>query len=275
MRFEDYPPQEPLSENGLLYQREMRKRSEGIEGIDVRLGEDEHQSLMLFPASRPNGTVLAFMVGGGWTNAYKELLAFMAPPLNDAGITFASLGYRLAPGHVFPAGWDDAAAGMAWLHRNVAEHGGDPRRLFVGGWSAGGHYAALLACRRDWQAGLGLPVDVIRGCLCIAGIFDFTPGNGMSVRPRFLGDEASDSDVRASPIFHLDPLPPPMLLAHGSEDFPHLMTQARKMERVVRVKGGDVERIELAGKTHFSGAFEAVDPGSRWLEAAVDWMKRH
>ena len=275
MLFEDYPPQEPLSENGVIYNREMRKRGEGVEGIDIRHGEDAHQSLLLFPAAKPNGTVLAFMVGGGWTNAYKELLAFMAPAFNAAGVTFASLGYRLAPGHHFPDGWDDAAAGMAWLHRNVAGYGGDPGRLFVGGWSAGGHYASLLACRRDWQVPLGLPEEVIRGCLCISGVFDFTPGNGMGVRPRFLGPEPLGNDVHASPLFHIDRCPPPMLLAHGSDDFPHLAMQAKKMERVLQVRGADVQRIELADRTHFTAAYQCADEGSPWLAAALAWMSAH
>jgi arylformamidase len=272
MRLEDYPPQEPLSENGVVYNREMRARGEGIDGIEVRHGDDVHQSLLLFPAAKPNGTVLAFMVGGGWTNAYKELLAFMAPAFNAAGVTFASLGYRLAPKHLFPDGWNDAAAGVAWLHKHVKEHGGDPKRLFVGGWSAGGHYASLLACRRDWQAGHGVPEDVIRGCLCLSGVFDFTPGNGMSVRPRFLGAEELGNDVHASPLFHLERLPPPMLLAHASDDFPHLSVQAKKMERVLSVRGADVQRMELADRTHFTGAYKCVDEGSPWLASALAWM---
>jgi len=275
VRIEDYPPQEPLSENGVLYTREMVRRSAGIEGIEVRHGSDVHQSLLVFPAERPNGTVLAFMFGGGWTNGYKELFSFLAPPLNAAGITFVSLGYRLAPKNLFPAGWNDAADGVAWIYKSIARHGGDPKRIFVGGWSAGGHYAALLACRNDWQAARDLPPRVIRGCLCITGVFDFTPGNGMSVRPRFLGPEEQGNDVHASPLLHLDRLPPPMLLAHGSDDFPHLVMQARKMERILKVRGADVERIELPDRTHFSAAFRAGEPGSVWLDRAIAWMGTH
>jgi arylformamidase len=216
--------------------------------------------------------VLAFMVGGGWTNVYKEMLAFMAPPFNKAGITFASLGYRLAPKHIFPDGWIDAASGIGWLYDNVAAYGGDPGRIFVGGASAGGHYATLLACRQDWQESLRVPIDVIRGCLSISGVYDFTPGNGIHARPRFLGPEALGNDVHASPLFHLGERPPPLLLAHGSDDFPHLVVQARKLERVLSVRGADVQRIELAGRTHFSAAYRSVEPDSEWLIKALSWM---
>jgi len=117
---------------------------------------------------------------------------------------------------------------------------------------------------------------VIRGCLCISGVFDFTPGNGMSVRPRFLGPEALGNDVHASPLFHLnDWPPPPMLLAHGSEDFPHLILQAKKLERVLAVRGADVTRVELAGRTHFTAAYRAAEPDSKWMSTAIQWMSGH
>jgi hypothetical protein len=47
---------------------------------------------------------------------------------------------------------------------------GDARRIFLGGRSAGGHLASLLAVRRDWQAVHGLPEDVLRGCISVSGV---------------------------------------------------------------------------------------------------------
>src|SRR5690606_18240698 len=116
-----------------------------------------------------------------------EWMAFMAPPLNEAGVSFASIGYRLALQHVFPSGLDDAAAALRWLYEHAADYGYDRDRIFIGGHSAGGHYASLLAVRRDWQTGFGLPIDVVRGCLPVSGVYDFGAESGLSQRPRFLG----------------------------------------------------------------------------------------
>lgn len=271
----DYPEQEPLSEQGVIYTERYLAKSADITGEEHAYGDHPCQSLLLFPAERPTGDVLAFMYGGGWTNGYKELMAFMAPALNAHGVTFASLGYRLAPEYLFPAGWHDAQAGVAWLHAHVSAYGGDSRRLFVGGWSAGGHYAALLATRRDWQGARGLPRDAVRGCITMTGIFDFTPGNGMNARPRFLGDQDSARDVAASPLFNLDELPPPMLLTYGSEDFPHLALQSRKFAAVIGGKGGDVTLHEVAGRTHFTLPDAGGEIDGPWVPMAVDWMRRH
>ncbi len=152
MKIEEYPPQEPPSDNARSYGDTVMRLGTGLDGTERHYGAEPYQSLAVFRASAPNGTLLAFMHGGGWTNGYKEWMAFMAPAFTSAGVSFATIGYRLAPAHVFPAGVDDVIAAIALPHQNAAEWGYDPTRIFLGGHSAGGHYAALLAVRRDWQA---------------------------------------------------------------------------------------------------------------------------
>jgi arylformamidase len=272
MRLDEYPPQEPPSDNGRVYGDKVMQLGAGLEGTEQRCGEDAYQSLAVFRAPAPNGTLLAFMHGGGWTNGYKEWMAFMAPAFTAAGVTFATIGYRLAPAHLFPAGVDDAVAALTWLHNNAAAFGSDPARIFLGGHSAGGHYAALLAVRRDWQAAAGLPRDVIRGCLPISGVYDFGPQSGLSARPRFLG--AAGNENLASPIDRIEDKPPPFLITHGDEDFPHLMKQAGRMEAALLAAGGDAERLVLKGRNHFTASYAGGEADGPWVPRALAWIER-
>jgi acetyl esterase/lipase len=274
MRIDEYPPQEPFSPAGAAYAEEVMRRGGEIACEDYWYGEDPYQGIGVHVADNPNGTVLAFVHGGGWTSGYKEHMNFMAPAFTQAGVTFVTLGYRLAPQHTFPAGVEDIAAGLAWLYRNVGRFGGNSRRIFVGGHSAGGHYTPLLAVRRDWQAGYGLPQDAIRGCLPVSGVYEFGEGSGLSARPRFLGDDP-ENDRRASPIHNIQGRPPPFFMAHGSDDFPHLITQAQRMEQALKAVDGAVERVVLEGRNHFSTCYAAGEREGPLVPRMLAWMAAH
>jgi arylformamidase len=275
MKPEDYPPQEPFGDLAKANHEVVTARSAGIEGEDVQYGTDPYQSVGVHRAENPNGDVFMFIHGGGWTSGYKEWTSFMAPVLNAAGVTFVTIGYRLAPRHLYPDGVNDCAGAVAWAFQNILEYGGDPGRLFIGGHSAGGHYSSWLAVRRDWRTGLDLPDAVIRGCLPVSGVYDFTGGGGMKVRPRFLGEEATGVEADASTIHNIQGTPPPFLMAWGSEDFPHLITQAGQMQAKLEAAGGEVQSMELPGCDHLGASYACGDEGGQWITAASDWMRRH
>ena len=181
LRLEDYPPQIPRPDAILAVQQDLWDRSRDIDGVDIGWGDDIYQHVAIYPATKPSGAVFAFIHGGRWTSGHKEAMAFMAPAFQAAGITFASLGHRLAPHH-YDDGFPDLCNGIACLVANVDRHGGDPDRIFVGGHSSGGHYAAQLAVTRDWQARHGLGRDVIKGCLPISGVYDVSSDSDMADR---------------------------------------------------------------------------------------------
>jgi len=270
MNVGDYPPQEPLSEFGRSYFERCMALSCGVSSEEHRFGPDPSQSIAFFRAPKGEGACLLFLHGGGWTNGYKEMMAFFAPPLNAHGISLASAGYRLAPSNVHPAQFEDVAAAFAYLHRKAEQLGISPERLFVGGHSAGGHLTSLLAVRSDWQALVGVPLDAIRGCLPISATFDFTPGCGLAMRPRFLG--AGATEVDASPLSNLN-RQTAFLVATGESDFPHLILQARRFALVAAARGCDVEEVVIPGADHLSACYEAPAPKSPWLLKAIGWMR--
>jgi arylformamidase len=260
MRIEDYPPQEPFTAIGARYHEEVLRLGSGVAGEDIAYGEDPYQRILVCAAPEAR-EVLVFLHGGGWTNGYKEWIAFMAPALNAAGVTLVSAGYRLAPVHPFPAGLHDVAAAV----RRVAELL-PGARLFLGGHSAGGHYAALLAL----QPAL-IPGVTLKGVLPVSGVFDFGPESGLSMRPRFLGE--TGNEAAASPRNFVAPGAPPFLLAHGDRDFPHLIRQAETFEAALRQAGNAVERIILPDCDHLGASYDAGRADGTWLPRAVAWMR--
>jgi acetyl esterase/lipase len=259
MRLADYPAQEPLSEAGQKYGAECWARSAGIEGEEFAYGEDPYQRLVVWRARPPGAPALLFWHGGGWTSGYKEWLGFMAPAFTSHGVTFVSAGYRLAPQHVFPAGLDDCRAALAWVRGQVTED------VFVGGHSAGGHYAALIAGDRGANA--------VKGCLSISGVYEFGEGSGLPMRPRFLGPDPA-SERRASPRYNLVAPLPPFLIAWGTSDFPHLVPQAERFVAALRDAGAEVESIAMEGRTHFTASFAGGEVDGPWVPRALAFIRR-
>ena len=273
MKISDYPPQEPFTEIGSRYHEEVLARVGDVSGEDVSYGTDDYQSLSIYPADKPSGDVLCFMHGGGWTNGYKEWMAFMAPALTRRGVTFVSMGYRLAPAHVFPAGFEDCCDAVAWIYQNISKYGGDENRIFVGGHSAGGHYAALMALQQDWQGQRQLPADVIKGALPISGTYEFGAQSGLSMRPRFLGPEDSGVEATASPVNYVHGAAPPFFVSYGEADFPHLVRQADEFTQALRDAGVGVQSLQLAGCDHLGASYAAGEVDGQWVNAAADFMR--
>jgi arylformamidase len=264
MRIEDYPPQAPRAAASAEYHDIVTRLGRGVDGVDAAYGHDVYQHVALFVPERPTGRVLAYIHGGRWSYGYKEYAAFMAPPLNEAGIILASIGHRLVPQVDFTGGFADINAGIGWVRDNVAAMGGDPGQIYVAGHSSGGHYAAMYA----------LKTGGVRGAAPISGVYDLSAtGYPQDNKPPCL---PAGSDGRAeSPIYSIDGTPPPFFVTWGSDDYDFLIPQAKRFADALAAAGGAVERLECAGKTHFSVSHDSCAAGGEWMRAVIDWMGRH
>jgi acetyl esterase len=90
--------------------------------------------------------LLVYFHGGGWVIGDLDTHDATCRALaNRSGTAVLSVDYRLAPEHKFPAALDDCVAATAWAHANAASLRADPERLAIGGDSAGGNLAAVVA----------------------------------------------------------------------------------------------------------------------------------
>ncbi|HEX8968047.1 MAG TPA: alpha/beta hydrolase [Chloroflexota bacterium] len=100
------------------------------------------------PAGEAPHPVLVWFHGGGWVLGSLDSGDHTCRELaNTAGCVVVSVDYRLAPEHKFPACPDDCHAAYRWVVDNAHAFGADPRRVAVGGDSAGGNLAAVVSLR--------------------------------------------------------------------------------------------------------------------------------
>ncbi|HMA13096.1 MAG TPA: alpha/beta hydrolase [Steroidobacteraceae bacterium] len=119
---------------------------------DLSYGPDARHRLDIFaPAAARSLPVVLFVHGGGFVGGDKGSEG--DPFFNNVGAWAVRSGfigvtmtYRLAPGHMWPAGAQDVDRALAWLHAQIARYGGDASRIVLMGHSAGAaHVAACLA----------------------------------------------------------------------------------------------------------------------------------
>src|SRR3989454_11454141 len=98
------------------------------------------------PVDKSSLPVLVYFHGGGWVVGNLDTVdQFCRMLANAAGCIVISVNYRHAPEYKFPAAVEDAYTGTRWASQNAQTFRGDPARLAVGGSSAGGNLAAVVA----------------------------------------------------------------------------------------------------------------------------------
>ena len=132
-------------------------------------GAEEELRLRIF---RPRGEVRGAMLhihGGGWNYGNPELSDVANEALCEPlDVAIASVDYRLAPAHPYPAACDDCEAAAVWLMNNAPREFGTDR-LVIGGESAGGHLSAVTTLRMRDRHGFSF-----RGVNLVAGLYDLS-----------------------------------------------------------------------------------------------------
>jgi acetyl esterase/lipase len=125
---------------------------------------------LVLPEGARGFPVLVWFHGGSLNSQSKENLATrnLAAAFAAQGIAVAVANYRLSPRVQYPAYIDDAAAATAWVLAHVGEHGGDPKRVFVAGHSAGGYLALMLATEAKWLKAHGAVPEQLKGYIPVS-----------------------------------------------------------------------------------------------------------
>ena len=276
MSFDSLEPQTPMrmpAANAYAAAALARSRAAAAASrvlLDVPYGPDPKHRLDAYlpPTHVASAPVLIFLHGGSWTHGYKEWMGFMAPALVELPAVFIAANYRLAPRHRFPAQLEDTLAILAWAAAEIARHGGDRSRIFIGGHSAGGHLAALATLRRELWPRHGLVEGAVRGCFPVSTTFDYrgAPEDAGS----FLA-KAEDAAV-ASPLAYVEGSRVPFLIAYGSADFEQAKRTSRAMVAALAKAGAAAREMEIPGADHFEMSLGLGDAAHPWTREVRAWL---
>ncbi|HEY2037565.1 MAG TPA: alpha/beta hydrolase [Steroidobacteraceae bacterium] len=229
--------------------------------------------------------LVIYVHGGGWrhgdsrtTGAFTNFPGVLAA-LAARGYVVASVDYRLSSEARYPAAVEDVNSAIAYLRLHAHEWGIDPARVVLWGASAGGYLAAMSATtcddprfapplatgrmsRREAASASAPRVsDCVQAVVSWYGLFDLGPlaagtGKGQAVADdvqAFLGCERGsclELARPASPLTHVSPRTPPMLLMHGTADTEAPFAQTLAMAAALRKAHVQVEMRLIKDANH-------------------------
>ena len=235
---------------------------------------NKHKLDLFLPADAKQVPVVMWIHGGGWVWGDRWMYPQVGRRFAEAGIGFAAISYRLSPQVKHPAHAQDCARAFAWLHEHVAEHGGDPDRLFIAGQSAGGHLAALLACDPQFLKDAGVPSGALKGAIPMSGVYRIpalpadTKGLGF-IFPRAFGSSASVCEA-ASPVAHVGTLTCPMLVITETQDL-GVIRHNMELLRAAAQKAGvsDIRFVDAEQRNHITIVTSLARRGDEAVRAAM------
>ncbi len=137
------------------------------------------------PAPPGGHPVIVFFHGGSWNRGERADYRFVGEALASRGVLTLLADYRLYPEVRYPEFLSDCALALAYAMHEASRLGGNPRRLFVMGHSAGAYNAAMLALDASRLAPTGHSPKELAGWIGLAGPYDFLPMTNRDAQPVF------------------------------------------------------------------------------------------
>lgn len=249
---------------------------------DIQYGTDPRQGLDIYQPAPDDATtpqthlvgglpVVVFIYGGSWQSGDKEGYGFVGRSLAQAGYVTVVIDYRLAPKNIYPAYINDSVSAISWVHKNIAQYGGNPNEMFVMGHSAGAFNAVAAVDDARYWKNSHVPNSAIKAVIGLAGpySYDFRQFDSKIAFPTNLLPE----DVM--PDGHVRPDAPPHLLLVAEKDdlvgIKNMMKMKRGLERAnVPVETGVVPKVN-----HYTMIVAMATP-TQWLgntrQMVLDYM---
>lgn len=219
---------------------------------DIPYADPAHERQVLdvySPVGAKNLPVVFWIHGGGWQAGDKSSVQLKPQVFVEKGFVFVSTNYRLLPNVEMEIIFRDIAKSLGWVHKHIAEYGGDPKRILVMGHSAGAQLAALICIDDRYLKAEGVPFDTLKGCVPVDGdTYDVPaiietaetrrrvhgqPQAKFGHREKFGNDPAKHRDYSAVTHVAKGKGIPPFLILHVA-DHPDNAAQAQRLGAVLK-----------------------------------------
>lgn len=240
------PEGSALTQTNALYADAPRinRPAEVKSTLDISYGEHERHKLDVHVGTSRRGEslqpVVVYLHGGGYLRGSKE-------SAHNVGEYFASLGlvgvsgtYRLAPEVQWPEGANDIGEMVEWIKKNIADHGGDPDRVFLVAKSSAAGHATTYALR---------PEVLEREYPSVAGVVLISGSLGTGTEAYFGVENLEHKQI----FGNISQVEIPFLITHSEFDSESVSASALRLAFELTTDHGQMPRLrQLQGHNHYS-----------------------
>jgi arylformamidase len=232
-----------------------------VEGLD----------LYRTPAGQGYAPTMIYIHGGAWRAGSAAGAGSLAENFVSAGANLVSLDFInvIQSGGSLITMAEQVRAGVAWVYQNARKLRIDPNRIYVSGFSSGGHLCGVVITT-NWAA-RGLPSDFIKGAVCASGMYDLYPVS-LSARNLYVNFQLDDTINKLSPIQHIQNIHFPVVLSHGTKETPEFQRQTKDFAAALEAAGKDVKLIVAPGYNHFEHNETFANPYGPLGRASLELM---
>jgi acetyl esterase/lipase len=243
---------------------------------DIKYGGDDRHALDVFAPAEASGPrpVLIFIHGGGYTGGHKRegdnffydnIMLWAA----RHGMVGVNATYRLAPNAPWPAGAEDVGGAVRWTIDNIAKYGGDPKRIFLAGHSAGGTHVGTYVAQERFHAPGG---HSLAGLILLSGNYDLSKVPADERYSAYFGPDQTKYAER-SPFEGLLQTDVPIFAAYGELEPPFLFEQSKSLIAALGRAGSNVTSAYLAGHSHISITYHINTDDTELSDAMLKFIQ--
>lgn len=236
-----------------------KDQSSQLRAANIAYGPSPHQRLDIYEPKSNTGNlpILIFVHGGSWTAGNQTDYGFVGRTFAAKGYLTLVMSYRGLPEGAYPDFIVDVAEAVKWATFNAANYGGDQKKVFLVGHSAGAYNVALATLDEHYFRDAGTDLSVIKGVATLAGPFDFLPLDSPSTIATF----GHVKDLAATqPINFARADAPPFLLLYGLKDKTVYPKNSRSLQAHLVATGAKATLIEYENVTHVGILLDLAKP---------------
>ncbi|MGF1582604.1 MAG: alpha/beta hydrolase [Gemmataceae bacterium] len=226
-----------------------------------------------YPTDKKNFATVVWFHGGGLKSGKRRgvIAKGFADRFTSEGHAVVLVSYRFSPKVKHPVYIEDAAAAVAWTIKNIGKMGGDPKKVFVSGHSAGGYLTAMVGLDEKYLAKHKLSTKDIAGLMPVAGqmVTHSTVRAERGIpKTRPIIDEFA-------PCYHVRQDAPPCICFAGDNDLPARMEENLYFVAAMKAaKHQHVRCLVVAGRNHGTIASKIPEEDDEVARAMLKFMKQ-